>query len=98
MHRYNPDLLAQLRTDYVHEQQERYRTRLAHLEEERENAEVRRQKQIDKEIIKLKAQLNETHDFEEKLHHLADQRIEIDLDDGVKVNYAKFADVLAKIK
>ena len=98
MHRYNPDLLAQLRTDYVHEQQERYRTRLAHLEEERESAEVRRQKQIDKEIIKLKAQLNETHDFEEKLHHLADQRIEIDLDDGVKANYAKFADVLAKIK
>ena len=36
--------------------------------------------------------------YEEKVHHLADQMIEIDLDDGVKVNYAKFQDVLAKIK
>ena len=36
--------------------------------------------------------------YEEKVHHLADQMISIDLDDGVKVNYAKFQDVLAKIK
>lgn len=38
------------------------------------------------------------HGYEEKIHHLADQMIAIDLDDGVKVNYAKFQDVLAKIK
>jgi hypothetical protein len=36
--------------------------------------------------------------FEQRLHHLADQRIDLDLDDGVKVNYAKLQDVLAKIK
>ena len=36
--------------------------------------------------------------YEEKIHHLADQMISIDLDDGVKVNYAKFQDVLEKIK
>ena len=53
---------------------------------------------LDKRIKKLSDQLTEATAFEEKLHHLADQMIEIDLDDGVKVNYAKFQDVLAKIK
>ena len=43
-------------------------------------------------------QAEELRIYEEKIHHLADQMISIDLDDGVKVNYAKFADVLAKIK
>ena len=53
---------------------------------------------LDKRIKKLNDQLKETIAYEEKLHHLADQMIKIDLDDGVKVNYAKFQDVLAKIK
>ena len=53
---------------------------------------------LTKRIKKLKEQLTETIVYEEKLHHLADQMIKIDLDDGVKVNYAKFQDVLAKIK
>lgn len=51
-----------------------------------------------KRVKKLNDQLKETIGYEEKLHHLADQMIKIDLDDGVKVNYAKFQDVLAKIK
>ena len=46
----------------------------------------------------MREQLEETTAFEERIHHLADQMIEIDLDDGVKVNYAKFQDVLAKVK
>lgn len=98
MHRYQPDLLARIRTDYVHEQQERYRTRLSHLEEESATAAPRRKAQIAKEAAKVQAQLTETSSFEERLHHLADQMIPIDLDDGVKVNYAKFQDVLAKVK
>ena len=49
-------------------------------------------------ISDLEPELTETIAYEEKLHHLADQMIKIDLDDGVKVNYAKFQDVLAKIK
>ena len=53
---------------------------------------------LEKRIKKLRDQLTETVSFEEKLHHLADQMIAIDLDDGVKVNYAKFQDVLAKVK
>jgi hypothetical protein len=50
-----------------------------------------------KQQDKLTEQLKEITVFEEKVHHLADQNIEIDLDDGVKKNYEIFADVLAKI-
>ena len=98
MHRYTPDLLARVRTDYVHEQQERYDTQISHLQDDLVNAERSKKVQIEKRIKKLSDQLAETGVFEEKVHHLADQMIEIDLDDGVKVNYAKFQDVLAKVK
>lgn len=98
MHRYRSDLLARVRTDYVHEQQERYRTQIANAEQQREEASGSDRARLDKRIKKLNDQLSETSAFEEKLHHLADQMIEIDLDDGVKVNYAKFQDVLSKIK
>lgn len=98
MHRYRPDLLARLRTDYVHEQQERYRTQIAHLEEAEAAASGAERTRATKALKKLRDQLDETTAFGEKVHHLADQMIEIDLDDGVKVNYAKFQDVLAKIK
>jgi hypothetical protein len=47
---------------------------------------------------KLTAQLTEINTYVEKVHHLADMMIDIDLDDGVKVNYAKFADILERIK
>ena len=97
-HRYRPDLLARLRTDYVHEQQERYRTQIGHLRAQRDDAPQNQRAKIDKQLKKLEDQLRETQTFEEKVHHLADQSIEIDLDDGVKVNYAKFQDVLAKVK
>lgn len=98
MHRYTPDLLARVRTDYVHEQQERYDTQISHLQDDLVSAERSKKVQIEKRIKKLSDQLAETRVFEEKVHHLADQMIEIDLDDGVKVNYAKFQDVLAKVK
>lgn len=98
MHRYTPDLLARVRTDYVHEQQERYDTQISHFQDDLVSAERSKKVQIEKRIKKLSDQLAETRVFEEKIHHLADQMIEIDLDDGVKVNYAKFQDVLAKVK
>ena len=53
---------------------------------------------LNKRIAKLKDQALELQKYEEKIHHLADQMIPLDLDDGVKVNYAKFGDVLEKIK
>ena len=98
MHRYQPDLLARMRTDYVHEQQERYRTQLQMLEISAQSAAPSERVKLNKQITKLKDQALEIQKYEEKIHHLADQMISIDLDDGVKVNYAKFQDVLEKIK
>lgn len=98
LHRYQPDLLARVRTDYVHEQQERYRAQMSFIDEQLSSAEKGERVKLEKQSRKLSDQLTETSAFEERLHHLADQMIAIDLDDGVKVNYAKFEDVLAKIK
>lgn len=98
MHRYTPDMLARIRTDYVHETQERYRTQIANLEDQLQGAAKGQAVKLQKQLKKLSEQLRECSEFEEKVHHLADQMISIDLDDGVKVNYAKFQDVLAKIK
>lgn len=98
MHRYQPDLLARVRTDYVHQQQERYRAQVSYAEDALATAGKGNRVKLEKRISKLNDQLREASEFEEKVHHLADQMIEIDLDDGVKVNYAKFQDVLAKIK
>lgn len=98
MHRYQPDLLARIRTDYVHEQQERYRAQIGYANDALATAERGERVRLDKRVKKLNDQLKETIAYEEKLHHLADQMIKIDLDDGVKANYAKFQDVLAKIK
>lgn len=96
MHRYQPDLLARMRTDYVHEQQERYRTQLNMLEDSLQRATAAERVKLNKKISKFKDQALEIQQYEEKIHHLADQMIPIDLDDGVKVNYAKFKDVLEK--
>ena len=98
MHRYQPDLVARIRTDYVLPQQERYRTRLGHLDDQMAVAEGRQKAALAKERKLVEAQAAELAKYEEKVHHLADQMVKIDLDDGVKDNYAKFADVLAKIK
>ena len=98
MHRYQRDLLARLRTDYVHEQQERYRTQLAQLSDAIDHASTSERVKLTKQQKKFQDQAAELQKYEEKVHHLADQNIEIDLDDGVKHNYELFADVLAKIK
>lgn len=97
LHRYQSDLLAKLRTDYVHEQQERYRTQLSHIAAALNTANGSERARLLKQQDKLSEQLKEITAFEEKVHHLADQNITIDLDDGVKKNYEIFADVLAKI-
>lgn len=98
MHRYQPDTIARIRTDYVHEQQSRYRTAIADLESRIAAAPTAERVKLNKQLKKLQDQDAELRTYEEKIHHLADQMIPIDLDDGVKVNYAKFQDVLAKIK
>jgi len=98
MHRYQPDTIVRIRTDYVHEQQARYRTAIADLEQRIANASTGERVKLNKRLKALNEQAAEIHAYEEKIHHLADQMISIDLDDGVKKNYAIFQDVLAKIK
>lgn len=98
MHRYREDTIARIRTDYVHEQQSRYRTAIADLEQRINGASTSDRVKLNKQLTKLKDQDTELRTYEEKIHHLADQMIRIDLDDGVKRNYEIFKDVLAKIK
>ena len=98
MHRYQPDTIARIRTDYVHEQQARYRTTITDLEQRIANASTGERVKLNRKLTALQAQDTEIRTYEEKIHHLADQMISIDLDDGVKKNYAIFQDVLAKIK
>ena len=98
MHRYQPDTIARIRTDYVHEQQARYRTAIADLEQRIANASTGERVTLNRKLTTLQAQDTEIRTYEEKIHHLADQMISINLDDGVKKNYAIFQDVLAKIK
>ena len=99
MHRYQPDTIARIRTDYVHEQQARYRTAIEDLEKQVAAATSTSERvKLTKLLNKVQAQDAELHQYEEKVHALADQMIEIDLDDGVKHNYEIFKDVLAKIK
>lgn len=98
MHRYQQDTIARIRTDYLHEQQARYRTAIADLEQRIANASTSERVKLNRKLTTLQAQDTEIRTYEEKIHHLADQMISIDLDDGVKKNYAIFQDVLAKIK
>ena len=98
MHRYQPDIIARIRTAYVHEQQSRYHTAIDDLESRIAAASTAERVKLNKQLKKLQEQDAELRTYEEKIHHLADKMTPIDLDDGVKVNYAKFQDVLAKIK
>lgn len=98
MHRYQPDTIARIRNDYVHKQQGRYRTAIADMESRIANADTGSRGKLTKQLTKLQNQAEELLMYEEKIHHLADQMIQIDLDDGVKRNDEIFKDVLAKIK
>lgn len=99
LHRYQPDTIARIRTDYVHEQQARYRTAIEGLEKQVAAATSTSERvKLTKQLNKVQAQDTELHQYEEKVHALADQMIKLDLDDGVKHNYEIFKDVLAKIK
>ena len=98
MHRYKADIIARIRTDYVHEQQSRYRTAISDLEQRNSGVTSSERVTINKRLQALQDQAAEIREYEEKIHHLADQMISIDLDDGFKENYSRFQDVLAKVK
>lgn len=98
MHRYTSDLLAKMRTDYILPLLDKYSLRIDFLEKEILTLTGTMAIKSRKELEKLRAQYKELSAYEPKIHHLADQRIEIDLDDGVKHNYELFKEVLAPIK
>lgn len=99
LHRYQNDLLAKMRVDYVHQQQERYRSQIEHTQILIDQAESSKEKiNATNQYSKLIEQERELKGYEEKLKHMADMRIEIDLDDGVTVNYAKFEGLVSPIK
>ena len=98
LHRYDRDTVARLRTDYVHELQDSLRVQLDDARKTAETGEGRQRTVAAKRAQKLEKQQAELLKYEEQVHHLADMRIELDLDDGVKVNYGKLAEILTKIK
>lgn len=99
LHRYNEGTLARMRTEYVTPLQGKLFARVSNLQDEiaaapSTAARNRLQKQLD--IAKKKQ--TELATFDDLLRHYADQRIHLDLDDGVKVNYGKFGELLAEVK
>ncbi len=99
LHRYNEGTLSRMRTEYVTPLLGKYDAYAEQLEKQIETADStseanRFKKELDA-LIKKQVELRE---FDDKLKHYADMRISLDLDDGVKVNYGKFGDLLAEVK
>ncbi len=98
MHRYQSDTVARVRTDYVHPQQARLWSSIEDLEGKVLSATGSEATKLKKRLKTIKEQSEELKIYEEKVHHIADQMIDINLDDGVKHNYEIFKDILAPIK
>lgn len=99
IHRYTPDLIARMRTGYIHPLQSQYRTQIEMLNNQIDEVSSTSEKvRLQKQLKKITEQSEELGKYEEKIHHWADKMEPMDLDDGVKVNYAKFQELLAKIK
>ena len=99
MHRYNENLIPKVRLDYLHRMQTTYEKLLTDVNDKlTSELSMTDKKEAQKRQADLNAKLQEIKEYDEKIAHIANQRISIDLDDGVKVNYDKFKDILAKIK
>ncbi len=99
LHRYHEGTLARLRMEYVVPLQAKMAARLDRLGDDIASATSSAQaKRLQKERDRLAKQADELRRYDEQLHHYADQRIALDLDDGVKVNYGKFGNLLAEVK
>ncbi|MDR7870704.1 MAG: BREX-1 system adenine-specific DNA-methyltransferase PglX [Tissierellaceae bacterium] len=99
MHRYDVTTLARIRTDYLHPLQSRLdneRVNILNLTRE-EDISVREKRQYEKELKDIEKKIDELKAYDERLHHMADKMIKIDLDDGVKVNYEIFKGLVQKI-
>lgn len=94
MHRYEPSLVARIRTDYLHKTQKAIEQAIANCDNIINHSSSKQEVvKATKDKAKLQKQLKETQEYDEALSHIANQNIEIDLDDGVKVNYAKFQNI-----
>lgn len=99
LHRYNEGTLSRMRMEYVVPLQSRMQARIDKLTDDIDSAtSSTQQKALQKRKDKLTKQLEELRRFDENLRPYADQRITLDLDDGVKVNYGKFGNLLAEVK
>ena len=107
LHRYTPDTIGNLRIDYLHKMQRIYESEINRMQDMMDHSENAREvAAASKRKDKLAKQLKECREYDEKISHLALSRIELDLDDGVKVNYrklqtaqdGKFYEVLADSK
>ena len=107
LHRYTPDIIGNLRIDYLHKMQRVYESEINRMQDMMDHSENAREvAAASKRKDKLAKQLKECREYDEKISHLALSRIELDLDDGVKVNYrklqtaqdGKFYEVLADSK
>ncbi|HCI4589555.1 TPA: BREX-1 system adenine-specific DNA-methyltransferase PglX [Klebsiella quasipneumoniae subsp. quasipneumoniae] len=99
LHRYNAGTLSRMRTEYVVPLLARYQGNIDLVNDQLKNAESgAATTRLKKELDGLSKKFNELRNFDDRLRHYADRRITIDLDDGVKVNYGKFGDLLADVK
>ena len=90
LHRYNPDTIGKLRVDYLHKLQRVYESEIERMRETVEKSnDAREQSAAQKRMEKLVKQLKEAKEYDGKIDHLANARIELNLDDGVKMNYEK---------
>ena len=99
LHRYNESTLSRMRSAYITPLQGNFNARIEFLEHEKDAAATASaQRKIQKEIDVLKKKRAELSAFDDELRHYADMKISLDLDDGVKVNYDKFGNLLAEKK
>lgn len=98
VHRYDKTTISRIRTEYLHDVQQRLETRKIDLDQilnsDASTTELNRAR---KEMKTVEKQLAELVTYDEKLRHMADQQIEIDLDDGFNVNYPKFKGLVEKV-
>ena len=99
LHRYNESTLSRMRSAYVTPLQGHFSARIEFLQTEKDAATTASaQRKIQKELETLKKKQTELRRFDDNLRHHADMKIALDLDDGVKVNYGEFGDLLAETK
>lgn len=99
LHRYNEGTLARMRAEYVVPLANKIQSRIEILQKDADAAgSTAARNKLAKNVESLKKKRVELLLYDEQLRHYADMRINLDLDDGIKVNYGKFGDLLAEVK